>query len=88
LESARTQIARLEHELQKADQAPTTPQVNAVKASLAPIDALLAQWEQMKTTELKALNEQLVKDHLQALQLNTFRIDHDVEDQIQVGLED
>jgi hypothetical protein len=42
----------------------------------------------MKTTELKALNEQLVKDHLQALQLNTFRIDHDVEDQIQVGLED
>jgi photosystem II stability/assembly factor-like uncharacterized protein len=88
LESARTQIARLEHELQKADEAPTTPQVNAVKASLAPIDVLLAQWEQMKTTELKALNEQLVKDHLQALQLNTFRIDHDVEDQIQVGLED
>ena len=88
LESGRTQIARLEHELQKADEAPTTTQAAAVQASLQPLDALLVQWEQLKTTDLKALNQQLLKDHLQALQLSTFRLDHDVEDQIQVGDED
>lgn len=85
LNSARTQLARIEHEVQKADEAPTTTQVAASQASMQPVDALVQQWEQLKATDLKALNEQLLKLHLSALQLNTFRIDHDVKDQIQVG---
>ncbi len=88
LSSARSQIARLEHELQKADEAPTTAQMAAAKASLEPVDTLLQQWNQVKATDVKALNEQLIKSNENALKLDTFRIDHDVEDQIEVGAEE
>ena len=85
LNSMRAQIARLENEVEKADEAPTAAQVTATQGSIQSLDALVAQWNQLKATDLKALNGQLLGLHLSALQLNTFRLDHDVEDQIQVG---
>ena len=60
----------------------------AAKASLEPVDTLLQQWNQVKATDVKALNEQLIKSNENALKLDTFRIDHDVEDQIEVGAEE
>jgi hypothetical protein len=88
LTSLRSQIARLEHSIQNADTAPTTAQVEAAKSLEQPIDGLIQQWEQLRATDLKSLNEQLLKSHLSALEIDTFKIDHDVEDQIQVGDED
>jgi hypothetical protein len=46
---------------------------------------LLDQWQQLKRTDLKALNQQLEREHLALLDLNTQKIDHDVEDQIEMG---
>jgi hypothetical protein len=88
LTSQRSQIARLEHSIQSADTAPTTAQLEAAKSLEQPVDGLIQQWQQLKATDLKSLNEQLLKSHFNALEINTFKIDHDVEDQIQVGDED
>jgi hypothetical protein len=88
LTSVRSQIARLEHSVQSADVAPTTPQLDAAKSLMEPVDGLIQQWNQLKATDLKSLNEQLLKSHFDALQINTFQIDHNVEDQIQVGDQD
>jgi hypothetical protein len=88
LTTLRTQIARLEHSVQNADVAPTTAQFEAAKSLMQPVDGLIRQWEQLKASDLKALNEHLLKSHLSALEMDTFRLDHDVEDQIQVGDED
>ncbi len=85
LNSMRAQIARLENEVEKADEAPTAAQVQATQSSMQSLDTLVALWIQLKATDLKALNQQLLQLHLSALQLDTFRLDHDVEDQIQVG---
>jgi len=46
---------------------------------------LLDQWQHLKQTDLKALNRQLEREHLALLDLNTRKIDHDVEDQIEMG---
>jgi hypothetical protein len=75
----------MEHEIQKADEAPTAAQVDAVQITSKPLAVLLQQWEQLKQTNLKALNTELEHEHLSALKIDTTRIDHDVEDQIQVG---
>ncbi len=75
----------MEHEIQKADEAPTAAQVEAAQITAKPLDDLLQQWEQLKQTNLRALNRELEENHLSALKLDTTRIDHDVEDQIQVG---
>jgi hypothetical protein len=88
LTSLRTQIARLEHSVQNADMAPTTAQLDAAKSLLQPVDGLIQQWNQLKATDLKSLNQQLLKSHLTALQIDTARIDRDLQDQIQVGDED
>ncbi len=85
LTSMRAQIARLENEVEKADEAPTAAQLQATQSSMQSLDTLVAQWNQLKATDLKALNQQLLQLHLSALQMDTFRLDHDVEDQIQVG---
>jgi len=85
LTSVRSAIARLEHTIQNTDQAPTTAQVAAVKQVSQPIDGLLQQWNEVKATDLKALNQQLQSQHLAVLKLDTFRIDHDVEDQFEAG---
>ena len=85
LGTVRTQMARMEHEIQKADEAPTAAQVEAAQITAKPLEDLLRQWEELKQTNLKALNGALEDQHLSALKLDTTRIDHDVEDQIQVG---
>ena len=46
---------------------------------------MLAQWDELKKTDLKALNLQLQQRNLPLLSLDTHIIDHDVEDQIEIG---
>jgi photosystem II stability/assembly factor-like uncharacterized protein len=81
----RTTLARLEHSIQNADAAPTTAQIEAVQQTSAPLAGLLDRWQTIKATDLKALNQMLRARNLPQLSLNTDRIDHDVEDQIEVG---
>ncbi len=85
LGSVRTQLARIEHQIQNADEAPTAAQVEAYEIVSKPLGDLLQQWEQLKQTDLKALNASLEHDHLPLLRLDTSKIDHDVEDQIEMG---
>jgi photosystem II stability/assembly factor-like uncharacterized protein len=88
LGSVRSQLARLEHEIQAADFAPTTAQVEACQTASKPLPNLLQQWQQLKQTDLKALNSTLRQQHLAVLELNTDKINHDVEDQFEMGDED
>ncbi len=64
LNSVRMQLARLEHSIESADMAPTTAQIEAVQSSGQPLPALLQEWEQIKQTDLKALNASLKQQHL------------------------
>jgi photosystem II stability/assembly factor-like uncharacterized protein len=88
LGSARTALARLEHEIQNADVAPTTTQVQAAEETGKPIEDLLQQWDTVKKIDLKGLNDALHQKNLPLLALDTHIIDHDVEDQIELGDED
>jgi photosystem II stability/assembly factor-like uncharacterized protein len=85
LSSLRLGLARLEHSIQNADQPPTAAQVEAYQITVKPMAGLLEQWESVKKTDLKALNDQLRAKNLPQLSLNTQLIDHDVEDQIELG---
>ncbi len=85
LSGVRTALARMEHSIEAADYAPTAAQVEAYEITAKPLPGLLAQWETLKKTDLKALNERLGREHLPLLTLDTHIIDHDVEDQIEVG---
>jgi hypothetical protein len=86
--SVRTTLARMEHTVQSADEAPTTAQVEAWKTAEKPLDDLLKQWEAVKQTDVKAINEQLMKLNLPQLSLDTRKIDHDVEDQLDADDDD
>jgi hypothetical protein len=88
LDSVRTQLARLEHSIQNADAAPTTSQTAAAAEIAKPLPVLLEQWEQLKATDLKAINQQLRRQNLPLLSIDTRIIDHNVEDQIAYGDED
>jgi photosystem II stability/assembly factor-like uncharacterized protein len=85
LTSVRLQLSRLEHSVQNADVAPTTAQIEAAQTAAKPLPDLLQKWDAVKKTDLKALNNQLRQKHLPLLSLNTNKIDHDVEDQIELG---
>jgi hypothetical protein len=85
LNSVRLGLARIEKQIENADLAPTEAQVEAWHITAQPLTGLLDQWKQLKQTDLKALNEQLEREHLALLDLNTRKIDHDVEDQIEMG---
>jgi hypothetical protein len=85
LSAVRLALARIEKEIENADVAPTEAQVEAWHITAQPLSGLLDQWQQLKQTELKTLNEQLARKHLALLDLNTGKIDHDVEDQIEMG---
>jgi hypothetical protein len=85
LSAVRLALARIEKEIENADVAPTEAQVEAWHLTAQPLSGLLDQWQQLKQTELKTLNEQLARKHLALLDLNTGKIDHDVEDQIEMG---
>jgi hypothetical protein len=88
LGSARTQLARLEHEIQSADVAPTSTQEQAAEETGKPIEDLLKQWDAVKKTDVKSLNQMLLQQNLPLLSLDTRIIDHDVEDQIEYGDDD
>ena len=88
LASVRSQMAALEHSIQNADEAPTAGQQEACASLAKPFADLLSQWNQLKATDLKALNLKLETEHLATLNLDTTKIDHDVQDQITVGLEE
>jgi photosystem II stability/assembly factor-like uncharacterized protein len=85
LGTVRTQLARIEHSIQNADAAPTAAQIEAYEITAKPLASLLEQWDTIKKTDLKALNAQLRDKHLPLLVLDTHIIDHNVEDQIELG---
>ncbi len=85
LASIRTQLVRIEHSIENADFKPTDAQVEAAELVSKPLPELLDQWEKLKQTQLKALNDQRRRAHLPLLTLNTGLLDHDVLDQIEVG---
>ena len=85
LTTLRLQLARMEHTVQSADVAPTTAQVQAYESIRQPIADLIQQWNQIKATDVKALNEMRRKKGLPLFSLDTHLIDHNVEDMIEVG---
>jgi hypothetical protein len=85
LSSIRTALARTEHSIQNVDRAPTPAQVEAYQTTAKPLAGLLQQWDDLKKTDLKAMNQRLQKQGLPLLSLDTHVIDHDVEDQIELG---
>ena len=85
LTTLRLQLARLEHTLQSADEAPTTAQADAADSMKKPLDDLLERWNAVKASDVKAMNDDRRKHGLPLLSLNTRIIDHDVEDQIELG---
>ena len=88
LGSVRTQLARLEHSIQNADAAPTTAQLDACQETAKPLRGLLNEWDAVKKTDLKAINDDLRKRDLPQLSIDTHIIDHNVEDQIEYGDDD
>ncbi len=85
LTGLRLQLARMEHTVQSADEAPTTAQVDSYDAMRKPLGDLLDQWTALKASDVRALNETLRRSGLPLLSLDTHIIDHDVEDQIELG---
>jgi hypothetical protein len=75
----------LEHTVQSADIVPTTAQVEAYEGLKEPLADLIEQWNTLKASDVKALNDSLHKLGLPLLSLDTRIIDHAVEDQIELG---
>jgi photosystem II stability/assembly factor-like uncharacterized protein len=88
LNAVRTQLARLEHTVQNADVAPTTAQSENYDTLVKPLNDLLDQWTALKGSDLSALNSTLRLNHLPTLDMSTSIIDHNVEDQIELGDEE
>jgi hypothetical protein len=84
----RAQLARLEHEIEAADTAPTTTQAETGLKAERPLAALLQQWQQLKQTDLNSLNNQLQRSHLAKLDLDTNRIDREEQEEIDMGDEE
>ena len=85
LVSVRAQLGRLEHSLQNADFAPTTAQVEAYRTTAQPLSGLLQQWDELKKTDLTALNKLLLQQHQPTIAFDRKMIDKDVADQIELG---
>jgi photosystem II stability/assembly factor-like uncharacterized protein len=83
----RTQLAIIEHSIESADAAPTAAQVEACQISIKSLHELIEQWQQLKKTDLKALNEQLEQQHLAVLNLDSSKSDHQ-HDQIEMNDEE
>jgi photosystem II stability/assembly factor-like uncharacterized protein len=88
LTSVRAGLARLEHSIQNADAAPTTAQIEAVDLTTKPLAGLLDQFDAVKKTQLKALNDELQRKHLPLLSLDPKVLKHPIEDEIEIGEED
>ena len=85
LSTVRAQLARLEHEIEAADTAPTTTQAETSHNAEQPLTGLLQQWQQLKQTDLNSLNDQLQRSHLAKLDLNTDRIEREEQEEIDMG---
>ena len=88
LASVRMQIARLEHSVESADEAPTVAQREAFETTGKPLASLIEQWQKLKATELKALNNELKKQHLAVIDLDTREFDRNREDELEMGDEE
>ena len=88
LSTVRAQLARLEHEIEAADTAPTTTQAETGLRAEQPLAPLLQQWQQLKQTDLNSLNKQLQRSHLAILDLDTNRIDREEQEEIDMGDEE
>jgi hypothetical protein len=53
-----------------------------------PLASLLDQWKQLKQADLNSLNEQLKRDHLAVITLDTREFDRNSEDELEMGDED
>jgi hypothetical protein len=88
LASVRMQLARLEHSIEAADEAPTAAQSEATSIAEKPLDGLIEQWRQVKQSDLKALNVELKKRHLALIDLDTRELDRGREDELEMGDEE
>jgi photosystem II stability/assembly factor-like uncharacterized protein len=88
LTTLRLQLARIEHTIQAADVSPTTAQIESYQALAKPLGDLLNRWTAVKANDLKAMNDSLRRMHQSPLVLDTTFIDHNVEDQIEMGDEE
>jgi hypothetical protein len=88
LASVRTQIARLERSVENADEAPTSAQAEALEIAEKPLAGLLEQWQQLKATSLKALNDQLKTRHLAVVTLDPCEFERSQEDELEMGDEE
>jgi photosystem II stability/assembly factor-like uncharacterized protein len=88
LTTVRLTLARLEHSIENADVAPTAAQGEAYETTAKPLAGLLDQWRQLKQAELKSLNDQLKREHLAIITLDTREFDRNAEDEIEMGDED
>ncbi|HEY2471145.1 MAG TPA: glycoside hydrolase [Terracidiphilus sp.] len=88
LASVRMQIARLEHSIESADEAPTAAQAEAFQIAEKPLGGLIDQWRKMKETDLKSLNADLRKQHLAVINLDTHELDRGRQDQLEMGDEE
>jgi photosystem II stability/assembly factor-like uncharacterized protein len=88
LDSVRTALVRLEYSIQSADAAPTASQTAGAAEIAKPLPDLLERWSQLKSIDLKALNDQLRKQNFPLLSIDTRLIDQNVEDQIEYGDDD
>jgi photosystem II stability/assembly factor-like uncharacterized protein len=88
LASVRMQIARQEHSLESADEAPTAAQAEAYETTEKSLSGLIEQWQKLKATELKSLNNELRKQHLAVIDLDTREFDRSQEDELEMGDEE
>ena len=84
----RAQLARLEHSIESADAAPTAAQDEACQTSIKSLRGLIEQWQQLKKTDLKVLNEQLERQHLAVIDLGSSSNGHGSKDQVEIGDEE
>jgi photosystem II stability/assembly factor-like uncharacterized protein len=88
LASVRMQIARLEHSVENADEAPTAAQTEAFGIAEKPLAGLVEQWQQLKATGVKAMNDQLKARHLAVIALDTREFELSQEDELEMGDEE
>lgn len=88
LASVRMQIARLEHSIENADEAPTAAQAEAFQTAEKPLAGLIEQWRRLKQSDLKSLNVELTKHHLAIIDLDMRDRDGGRPDALEMGDED
>jgi len=88
LATIRMTIARLEHSIENADQAPTAAQTEACQLAEKPLAGLIEQWRELKGSNLKSLNDALRKQHLATIDLDAKELDHGQKDELEMGDEE